>query len=491
MRDATHALVKKTYSIRSALEILDLTAGSILLLVDDQNVLLRTISDGDIRRLLIAGFAIDDTLDKLPSQSYISVNLSTSKDEVLILMKHNLIYQVPILDNHNKPIGIYLKDDLEPNIQLSIPHMGGLERQYVEEAFDSNWIAPLGPNVDGFEKEFSEYIGGSYATAVNSGTSAIHLALILLGIVKDDIVLCSSFTFVASANPILYQAAIPIFIDSEPKTWNMCPLALKQAIESTIKAGKKPKAIIVAHLYGQSADMNKIMELSNYFSIPVIEDSAESLGSLYKGKHTGTIGNFGIFSFNGNKIITTSGGGMLISNDKEMIIKAQFLSTQARNDKHYYEHTEVGYNYRMSNILAGIGRGQLKVLDQRVSEKRDIYDYYQKNLLHDALEWMPQPEGDYSNRWLSVVSINPNKTNTTPRELIRMLKEKNIEARHVWKPMHLQPLFSECKYFKSSDKSFCDYLFNSGVCLPSASNMSKAKQEFVVSEFLKTINNVF
>jgi len=359
--------------------------------------------------------------------------------------------------------------------------MGEYERQYVEEAFETNWIAPLGPNVDAFEKELADYVGSQHAAALSSGTAAIHLALRLLEVGRGDIVICSSFTFVASANPILYQGATPVFIDSEPSTWNMSPIALENALQAFRERNKKPKAIIVVHLYGQSADMESIMALSRAYDVPVIEDAAESMGALYRVKHTGTIGTFGIFSCNCNKIITTSGGGMLISDDGDLIEKARFLSTQARETAPHYEHTEVGYNYRMSNILAGIGRGKLKVLDSRVEARRKIFARYQKGLHEiDCLDWMPQPKEDYANRWLSVVSINPEKSDTKPIDLIDALAKYNIEARHVWKPMHQQPLFRGCDYYPHGESSYSEYIFNTGVCMPSASNMSIEQQQGVI-----------
>ena len=486
MREVKEILVDNKCSIKNAFEILDKSALSILLLVDSHDALIRTITDGDIRRLLLNGFSLEDTLSNLPILNSISVQLGSEISNILSLMKEYKMNQVPALDKLNRPVGLFVREDIEPRIFLATPHMGGFERDYIDQAFDTNWIAPLGPNVDGLEEEFSSYVGGSYSAALNSGTSAIHLALRLLDVTSNDIVLCSSYTFVASANPILYQNAIPVFIDSEPKTWGMSPAALEKAIKKYNKLGKKPKAIVVVHLYGQSADMDKIMELSKSYDIPVVEDSAESLGSTYKGKHTGTFGKFGIFSFNGNKIITTSGGGMLISDNKDLIDKARFLSTQARDQAPHYEHTEIGYNYRMSNVLAGIGRGQLKVLDKRVKLKRDIFEAYKEGLKSiDAFEWMPEPEHDHSNKWLSVLTINPSKTDVTPELLMEELEKSNIEARHPWKPMHLQPLFSECDYFRHSNISICDQLFSTGLCLPSGSNMKEEQQQFVINKILK------
>lgn len=462
---------------------------SILLLIGSSGKLLRTITDGDIRRLLLSDVDLHDTLEQLAPSEAIVVNASAGADEVLALMDQHGINQVPVLDEQGKAVAIHLRRELQPRIQLSIPHMGKHERQYVEEAFQTNWIAPLGPNVDAFEREVAEYVGSGHAAALSSGTSAIHLALRLLDVGRDDVVLCSSFTFVASSNPILYQGATPIFVDSEPDTWNMSPEALEAAVQSCIRKGIRPKAILVVHLYGQSARMDRIMSISEEYDIPVVEDAAESLGGFYKGKHTGTIGKFGVFSFNGNKIITTSGGGMLISDDKTFIEKARFLSTQAREPAPYYEHAEVGYNYRMSNVLAGIGRGQLKVLDERVKSRRNIFLNYRESLSQlECIDWMPEPAGDFSNRWLSAMSLNPTKTNVTPQELIEQLSLRNIEARHVWKPMHRQPLFSKSAYFEyQQGKSFCDYLFETSICLPSASNMSSEQQGFVINSILDVL----
>ena len=481
MNDVDHILVTEANTLKQALEKLDHSGLSVLLLVNNDGVFQRTITDGDIRRLLLAEKTLGDNVSNLDNISSIVAGLSTSIEQVLELMDTNQITQIPVLDKRGKPEGLYLRSEIQPRIQLSIPHMSGLERQYVEDAFDTNWLAPLGPNVDAFENEMAEYVGSQHAAALSSGTAAIHLALCLLDVGFGDVVFCSSFTFVASANPILYQSATPVFIDSEPATWNMSPVALEKGLRKYADLGKKPKAIIVAHLYGQSADMDSIMALSKQYDVPVIEDAAESLGAKYKGKHTGTIGLFGVFSFNGNKIITTSGGGMLISDDGDMIEKARFLSTQARDQAPHYEHSVIGFNYRMSNVLAGIGRGQLKVLDNRVESRRAIFARYQQDLnKFDWIEWMPEPEGDYSNRWLSVLSINPEKTNISPVDLISALGNVNIEARHVWKPMHQQPLFSGCEYFTHGDSSFSDYLFDTGVCMPSASNMTLEQQLFVI-----------
>ena len=363
----------------------------------------------------------------------------------------------------------------------------GYEKKYVKEAFDTNWIAPLGANVDGFEKELAEYVGVKSAAAVSSGTAAIHLALKLLEIKEDDLVFCSTFTFVATANPILYEKAIPVFIDSEPESWNMSPMALKKAFEYALSIQKMPKAVIVVHLYGQSAKMNEILEVCNEYGVPIIEDSAESLGSTYYEKKSGTHGKFGIYSFNGNKIITTSGGGMLVSDDENLIKKARFLATQARDEAVHYEHSEVGFNYRMSNISAGIGRGQLKVLDNRVKTRRNIFKKYQEQLASiNGISFMPELNNTYSNRWLTAIIIDENSTGVSQIEFIKKLNEHNIETRPLWKPMHLQPLFENTMYFKHKE-DFSKKLFESGVCLPSGSNLSDKD----VCRVISTIKNVF
>jgi dTDP-4-amino-4,6-dideoxygalactose transaminase len=482
MDNVDQIIVTINDTLKESLERLNNSGTSILLLVDVNNSLQRTITDGDIRRLLLAGKGLGDTLESLEEKVPVVGFIDASNTEILGLMDRYEINQIPIVDANNCPVGLHLRHKIQPRILLSVPHMGGYERQFVDEAFQTNWIAPLGPNVDAFEKDLADYVGSQHAAALNSGTAAIHLALRLLDVTQGDLVLCSSFTFVASANPILYQGATPIFIDSEPATWNMSPVALEKALQECCQQGKKPKAIIVVHLYGQSASMEEIMAISEVYGVPVVEDAAESMGASYRGQHTGTFGVFGVFSFNGNKIITTSGGGMLVSNDAELIEKARFLSTQAKDSVAHYEHSEVGYNYRMSNVLAGIGRGQLKVLSERVKSRRNVFFRYRDAFVHlECIDWMPEPEGDFSNRWLSSFSLNPRKTEITPQMLIDALAELNIEARPVWKPMHLQPLFKGSRYFRhDEEQSYCDYLFKTSICLPSASSMSVAQQNSVI-----------
>jgi pyridoxal phosphate-dependent aminotransferase EpsN len=374
-------------------------------------------------------------------------------------------------------------------IYLSPPHMSGKERSYIDEAFESNWIAPLGPNIDAFEKQLAAYAGTADAVAVSSGTAAIHLSLQLLGTHAGDTVFCSSFTFVASANPIRYCGAEPVFIDSEPETWNMSPEALKSALEDAKRQGKLPKAVIVVHLYGQVSKMDEIMELCEQYEVPIIEDAAESLGSTYKGKQSGSFGKFGIYSFNGNKIITTSGGGMLVSNDVELLRKARFLATQARDAAAHYQHSSMGFNYRMSNLLAGVGRAQLEVLDDRVAARRAVYENY-VGAFSDrrGISFMPELIGTNSNRWLTAIIIDEQEIGTTIGELLDALTAAHIEARPLWKPLHLQPLFEGCRFYAhEGGESVCERLFQSGICLPSGSNMSIVDQVRVVD----CMNGVF
>lgn len=356
-------------------------------------------------------------------------------------------------------------------IWLSSPHMSGEELKYIQEAFDTNWIAPLGPHVDAFENEVANFVGVKHAAALMSGTAAIHLALVMLGVGSGDEVICQSFTFSASANPIIYQHATPVFVDSETDTWNMDPNLLEEAIKDRILKGRKPKAVILVHLYGQPAKLDEIIQICNRYEIPLIEDAAEALGSEYKAKKAGSFGKFGILSFNGNKIITTSGGGMLISNDEDIIQKARFLSTQARDDAPHYEHTHIGYNYRMSNVLAAIGRGQMSVLRKRIEQRRSVFEHY-KTVLSDlpGIHFQPEYKGTLSNRWLTALTIDP-KLSKVDREKVRLeLAQKNIESRPLWKPMHLQPVFKNAPAYINGNS---ELLFLSGLCLPSGSNLEK------------------
>lgn len=373
--------------------------------------------------------------------------------------------------------------DTNKRILLSSPHMSGNEQKYIKEAFDTNWIAPLGPNVDQFEKDIANYAGTKGASVTSSGTAAIHLALDILGVSQGDTVFCPSFTFIASANPALYLGAQLTFIDSEPETWNMSPQALERALYNAKKENELPKAIVVVNLYGQPSKMDELLDIANAYGVPIVEDAAESFGAEYKNKKSGSFGKIGIYSFNGNKIITTSGGGALVSNDEEILDKSRFLATQARDQAPHYQHSVVGYNYRMSNIVAGIGRAQLEVLDDRVNSRRAIFDTYFRELSSiQGIDFMPELESTKSNRWLTTLTINPDIIKLTPYEIMDKLNEANIETRVLWKPLHVQPLFKEAKFYKhdESKEAISNKLFTTGLCLPSGSNLTDEDQSLVV-----------
>ena len=361
---------------------------------------------------------------------------------------------------------------MKSKIWLSSPHMGGGEMKYVQEAFDQNWVAPLGKNVDEFENAIQEFIEeDKFVAALSSGTAALHLALIQLGVGYGDEVICQSFTFSASANPIKYLGANPVFVDSDPVNWNMSPFFLEEAIKDRISKNKKPKAVIVVHLYGMPALMDEITAICSKYEIPLIEDSAEALGSTYKNKKCGTFGDFAILSFNGNKIITTSGGGALVGPTKETKEKTIFLSTQARDNAPHYQHSEIGYNYRLSNICAGIGRGQMEVLPDRIQQRRAVNDFYKDVFSNiDAVNLFSEASSDFfSNHWLSSITIDKKVTTRTNQELMAAFAEENIETRPLWKPMHLQPVFNDCQYF---GETVSEELFTAGLCLPSGSNIT-------------------
>lgn len=378
---------------------------------------------------------------------------------------------------------------MENKIWLSSPHMGGTEQKYIQEAFDTNWVAPLGPNVTGFEKDLEDYLKSDVkVAALSSGTAALHLALIQIGVSHGDEVICQSFTFSASANPIVYQGATPIFVDSEIDTWNICPKALEEAILDRIRRGKKPKAIIGVHLYGMPFKVEEILAIAKKYEIPLIEDSAEALGSRYKNQNCGTFGDYAILSFNGNKIITTSGGGAIVVKSKKNKEKAVFLATQARDNAPHYQHSEIGYNYRMSNICAGIGRGQMEVLDNHVSKRRAIHAFYVEmfNKMEGVQVFSEPNEEFYSNHWLTAITIDEKIVGKSAEMLRLALEKKNIESRPLWKPMHLQPVFEKSPYY---GKKVAEDLFFSGLCLPSGSNLSENELDRInntILDFFKT-----
>ncbi|HSW36723.1 MAG TPA: DegT/DnrJ/EryC1/StrS family aminotransferase [Candidatus Limnocylindrales bacterium] len=377
-------------------------------------------------------------------------------------------------------------------IYLSPPHMSGREQKYIDEVFATNWIAPLGPHVEAFERELAATLEvGGGALALSSGTAAIHLALQLSGVGRGDRVFCSSLTFIATANPICYFGAEPVFIDSEADSWNMSVAALKRAFVDAEKTGSLPRAVIVVNLYGQSANLTPLLDLCNSYNVPLIEDAAESLGASYQGKPSGSFGKFGILSFNGNKIITTSGGGALVSDDPEALQRARYLATQARQSARHYEHTEVGYNYRLSNVLAGIGLGQLEVLESRVAARRAVFKRYRDALCGiNGLEFMPEASYGRSTRWLTALTVDPQKCGVNRDMLIDALEEENIEARPVWKPLHRQPLYQGSRYYRhSEDESISDKLFANGLCLPSGSNLTEDEQARVIECIKKVLQH--
>jgi dTDP-4-amino-4,6-dideoxygalactose transaminase len=375
---------------------------------------------------------------------------------------------------------------MKSKIWLSSPHMGGTEEQYVHEAFATNWIAPLGPHVNGFEQDLAHYLGeGVHVAALSSGTAAIHLGLILMGVQPGDEIICQSFTFSASANPIAYLGATPIFVDSEEATWNMSPEWLEKAIGDRIANGKKPKAIIPVHLYGMPAQLAELLHIANKFEIPVLEDAAESLGSSIAGRKCGTFGSISALSFNGNKIITTSGGGALVSADEEIVSKARFLATQARDNAPHYQHSHIGYNYRMSNICAGIGRGQMEVLEKRIAQRRGVYDLYVNALEHKkGIRLLPEPPGYFCNRWLTTILVDPVVAGFSREDLRLAFEEENIESRPLWKPMHLQPVFERYPHYGNG---VSDKLFEQGLCLPSGSNLTAEDMERIMEVLLRVV----
>lgn len=477
----TPLLITRAHSVREALATMDRSGRGVLLLVDGDGKLERTVTDGDLRRLLLKGCALDDSIATLDAIQSVVALASTPQRALVEAMNAHGTDVIPLVDSDERPVSIVHRRDLAQPILLSTPHMGQAERHYVDEAFESNWIAPLGPNVDAFEQEVAAYVGSGHAAAVSSGTAALHLAMRLLDVGPGDTVFVSSFTFIASVSPIVYQGATPVFIDCDRDSWNMCPVALARAFEAAQQRRQLPKAVVVVNLYGQSADYDAIVPICDAFGVPVVEDAAESLGATYRGTPSGRFGRLAAFSFNGNKIITTSGGGMLVSDDGDLIARARYLSTQAREPAPHYEHVEVGYNYRMSNILAGVGRGQMEVLNERVAARRAVFARYAAGLADVAgIGWMPEPDWSHGTRWLTCCTIDPDTFGTDATTLIRRLSDDMIEARPVWKPMHQQPVFAGHSYITAGNTSVSDALFATGVCLPSGSNMTDADVDRIV-----------
>jgi dTDP-4-amino-4,6-dideoxygalactose transaminase len=481
-------LVPLTMPWLQAAARMDEAAQGVLLALDEDGRLRRTVTDGDLRRAMLQHRPDRQTLGELPAREPLVVGESATMAQIQQLLVAHAISHVPVVDAAGRPVDLVTSRELSQRVWLSSPHLGDEETAFVEEAFRTNWIAPLGPHVDGFERELAAYAGVGHAAAVSSGTAAIHLALLLLGVQPGDTVFCSSLTFVGSCNPILYCGARPVFIDSEPQTWNMSPTALERALEWARRENRLPRCVIVVNLYGQSADMDRLLPLCERYGVAVLEDAAESLGARYRGRASGSFGRVGVYSFNGNKIITTSGGGMLVADDAALVERARKLSTQARESAAHYEHVEVGFNYRMSNVLAGIGRGQLKVLAQRVEQRRKVFETYREAFAAEPLlQWMPQPEGFHSTRWLTCFTLAGANARQRRDAVLSALERHALEARPVWKPMHLQPLFQGAPFFAHETGDVSAALFEAGICLPSGSNLTAAQQERVIDQLRRAL----
>lgn len=485
-------LISDQASLRRVLLSLENAAYKVCVVVKDDGAILRTITDGDIRRALIDGFNLDTKVRDITGKTPITCFQNASQQELISVLDEHQINFVVIVDEDNRPVDLADRVSLLSFLYLSPPHMGSKEVQYVNLAFEENYIAPAGKNLVEFENELMKVSGKTNALALSSGTAGLHLALEVLGVDVGDRVYVSDVTFIASVNPIVYARGIPVLIDSEPDSWNMSPKALARAFEKDIKAGTLPKAIIVVHLYGQSADMDAIMELANKYEVPVIEDAAESLGACYKNKPSGSHGLLGVYSFNGNKIITTSGGGALMSDRTDLIDMARKLSTQGRDPGEHYQHSQIAYNYRMSNVLAGIGRGQIELLKERVLARRRVYKRYVEKLSGiEGISFQGEVDGGTGNRWLSVIKFDPNVIGIHPYVLLREMRRHGFEARPAWKPMHLQPIFLDAEFWPHSpDQVVGSELFFSTLCLPSGSSMTIEQQDKVISCVERSLSGV-
>ena len=469
--------------LRTAMSKIETLEEKLCVVCGADGKVLRTVTDGDVRRFLLAGGTMNDTLAALPKKTPIVARCGTSDAKLLQAMEDNKIHAIVVVDRVGAPVQILSRISLERKILLSPPHLGEIEMAYVQEALDSNWVAPAGPNVAKFETNLAKRTGHNHALAVSSGTAALHLALRVLCIGAGDRIYVSDLTFVATVQPILYENAIPVLIDSEPVSWNMSPIALERKLAQDKAAGVLPAAIIVVHLYGQPADMVAIMSLADAYGIPVIEDAAESLGATIEDKPSGAHGLLSAFSFNGNKIITTSGGGALVSDRADLIDRARNLSSQGRDPAEHYQHSSVAYNYRMSNVLAGIGLGQLHVLDAHVWRRREIFGLYSKGLLDvGGFSFQGDTVNSLGCRWLTVIQCDPNVIHLHPYQIMRSLTRFGIETRPGWKPMHMQPLCKKFEFVPHTEQDIVSSsLFLRSLCLPSGSKMSDADVERVVS----------
>lgn len=470
-------------TIRDAMARINRAGLKLCVVVDSEGRLVRTITDGDIRRALLKGLSLNDPIAELPQQKPVAFTEGTEAAVMAEAMRERGIFAVVVVDRDNKPLRVAGHSDLSKTILLSPPHMGTSETEYVRQALDDNWVAPVGPNVDAFEAQLRRISGSAHAVALSSGTAGLHLALRALDLPQGARVYVSDLTFVGSLQPVLYERLEPVLIDSEPGSWNISPTALARRLARDKAANALPGAICVVHLYGQSADMGAIMEIADVYGIPVIEDAAESLGARYRNAASGTHGLIGVYSFNGNKIITTSGGGALVTNDAAIANRVRKLATQGRDQAEHYQHSEVAYNYRMSNVLAGIGLGQIEVLDERVARRRHIFARYRRELAALAgISFQEEVAGSYGNRWLTVANFDPNHLPIHPYQLMRRLREQGIETRPAWKPMHMQPLCAGADFEPHSDQDVVSSAhFLRSLCLPSGSSLTDAEQDRVIA----------
>ncbi|WP_238840943.1 aminotransferase class I/II-fold pyridoxal phosphate-dependent enzyme [Roseobacter cerasinus] len=482
MTQIDHHILPAATNLRRVLSALERVSTKICLIVDADGRILRTVTDGDVRRALLGGHNLDSLVSVLGERQPVTRPHGTSRTELLSVLDERAIDAIVLVDSEGKPVDLADRTTLTKTLLLSPPHIGKTEAGYVQLAFDENWVAPAGPNLNAFEDALCRVSGRQHAVALVSGTAGLHLALRVLDIGEGDRVYVSDLTFAASVQPILYVGAEPVFIDSEPESWNMSPAALERALEQDKRAGRLPKAVIVVHLYGQSANMNALLKLTEAYGVPVIEDAAESLGANYGNRPSGAHGLMSVYSFNGNKIITTSGGGALVSDRPDLVERARKLATQGRDNAEHYQHSDLSYNYRMSNVLAGIGRGQLEVLSDRVAARRAIFERYVDGLSKiPGVGFQMEVEGSIGNRWLTVISLDPDEIALHPYQLMRSLKARGIETRPAWKPMQMQPLFSDIQFEPHMpDRAVSPGLFLTSLCLPSGSAMSVSEQEGVI-----------
>ena len=476
-------IVHPDMTFREVMARLDRAPIKLCVMVDASGRLMRTVVDGDIRRAFLGGSSMDSRVSDLPAQAAIHAAADAPAEDLVALFEaHPAIGAIVLVDAAQAPVGLVSRAALMSGILLSPPHMGQSEGAYVRKAFDDNWIAPAGPNLTAFEAALSAASGRSDALALTSGTAGLHLALCVLGIGRGDSVYLSDLTFAATVQPVLYQGAQPVLIDSEPHSWNMSPAALERRLERDAAQGRLPRAVIVVHLYGQSADMAAILAITERHGIPVIEDAAESLGATYGNRPSGAHGLMSVYSFNGNKIITTSGGGALVSDRADLIARARMLSTQGRDPAEHYQHSHVAYNYRMSNVLAGIGMGQLELLGDRVARRREIFETYRAALGDlPGLSFQQEQEGSIGNRWLTVITLDPNRIPRHPYQLLRELRGLGIESRPAWKPMHMQPICANAPFEPHSRTEVVSArLFLQSLCLPSGSTLGRDQQQRII-----------